>query len=135
MAIQSAKINSSEIKKISWSAKIPVLCRFIFFFWYRFLWTVLQYHNKEKIPRALMFEARYTNMLLVLFIYPVFFRLSTVAGIHTMTLHRISSPPCIIGESRYCVDVNCTSISAPLSSKYFVMRLIYCGRSPTAPGS
>ena len=32
MAIQSAKINSSEIKKISWSAKIPVLCRFIFFF-------------------------------------------------------------------------------------------------------
>ena len=82
-----------------------------------------------------MFEARYTNMLLVLFIYPVFFRLSTVAGIHTMTLHRISSPPCIIGESRYCVDVNCTSISAPLSSEYFVMRLIYCGRSPTAPGS
>ena len=64
-----------------------------------------------------------------------FFRLSTVAGIRTMTLHRISSPPCVIGESRYCVDVNCTSISAPLSSKYFVIRLIYCGRSPTAPGS
>ena len=53
------------------------------------------------------------------------FQLSTVAGIRAMTLHGISRPPCIIGEGRYCVDVNCTSIAAPHSSKYFVVRLYF----------
>ena len=56
------------------------------------------------------------------------FRLSTVADIRAMTLHEISSPPRVIGERRYFVDVNCDSIFSPLSSKYFVMRLIFSGR-------
>ena len=63
------------------------------------------------------------------------FWLSTVAFMRNMTLHGISSPPCVIGERRYYVDINCVSISVPLPSKYFVMRLISCGRWLTARGS
>ena len=63
------------------------------------------------------------------------FRLRTVAGIRSMTVHGISSPPCVIWEYRYCIDVNCASISVPVSSNYSVMWLISCGRWPTARGS
>ena len=49
---------------------IVLCCAALFFFLVDILSMVLQYHHKEKIPWALMFEARYTNLLLVLCIYP-----------------------------------------------------------------
>ena len=109
-----------------------VLCRFLFLcgtgFFGRFC-------NIKKDPMSSdVWGSLYKSVTCSLYLSSNF-RLSTVAGIHTMTLHGISSPPCVIGEHRYCVDVNCASISAPLSSNYFVMRLISCGRWTTARGS
>ena len=111
-----------------------VLCHFLFLLWYRFLWTILQYHHKERSHELWCLRLSIQIVTSSLYLSSNF-RLSTVAGIRTMTLHGISSPPCVIGERRLCVDVNCASISAPLSSKYFVVRLISCGRWPTARGS
>ena len=54
-----------------------------------------------------------------------------VAGIFMFTEHSISSPPCVIGEQRYWLEVSLASTSVPLSSMNFVNLLISRGRWPT----
>ena len=61
-------VTSVNMKRISRDFTLFVLCFAAFFFFLvQVSWTVLQYYHKEKILWALMFEARCTNLLLVLY--------------------------------------------------------------------
>ena len=112
-----------------------VLCHFLFLFGTGFFgWFYNIIIKKRSLESSVVWDSLYKSVTCSLYLSS-HFRLSTVAGIRTMTLHGISSRPCVIGECWYCVDVNSTSISALLSSKKFVMRLISCGRWPTVRGS
>ena len=130
------RTTSVSMERMSRDFTLFVLCCATFFFFYgtgffgRFYNIIIKKRSHELWCLRLSIQIVTSSLYL-----SSNFRLSTVAGIRTMTLHGISSPPCLLGERRLCVDINCASISAPLLSKYFVVRLISCARWPTARGS